>query len=89
MLDVTPGQWTGAAAAAMYKRSGAALRAHYPGRTRFTILEDNDPSGYKSSKGKSEAALPELERMPVLSEQVLSVRKRASAVHTLSSDVCL
>ena len=53
LWHVTPGQWTGDAAAAMYKTLGAALRAHYPGRKRFTILEDNDPSGYKSKKGEA------------------------------------
>ena len=53
LWHVTPGQWTGDAAAAMYKKLGAALRAQYPGRRRFTILEDNDPSGYKSNKGEA------------------------------------
>ena len=44
--------WNGAVAEEMYR--GPILRAlqrEYPGRRRWTILEDNDPAGFKSSKG--------------------------------------
>ena len=52
-------RWSGQVAADMYK--GPVLKAlqdAYPGKRCFTVLEDNDPSGFKSSKGvaaKSEA----------------------------------
>lgn len=44
--------WSGAVAAEMY--SGAmlhVLKKQYPGRRHFNVLEDNDPTGFKSSKG--------------------------------------
>ena len=28
-----------------------ALKVAYPGQTRFRVLEDNDPSGFKARKG--------------------------------------
>ena len=46
------GRWSGAEAARIY--SGPmkkALQAEYPDRTRFAVLEDNDPTGYRSKKG--------------------------------------
>jgi hypothetical protein len=49
---VVPGNWNGDRAAAMYTTALApALRRANPGAKRFTILEDNDPTGYKSGKG--------------------------------------
>jgi hypothetical protein len=47
------GSWSGAAAADLYK--GAVLKAvkrAWPGKRRFTVLEDNDPTGFKSRQGK-------------------------------------
>ena len=53
MWHVTPNRWNGASAAAMY--SGAlrrALEKEYPHvHGAWRVLEDNDPSGFKSSKG--------------------------------------
>ena len=50
MWHYTEGKWTGAAAARMY--SGpllTALRRAYPNhKGKFTVIEDNDPTGYKS-----------------------------------------
>lgn len=46
------GSWTGAKAGELY--SGPLLKAltkAHPGRTRFTILEDNDPTGFRSKIG--------------------------------------
>jgi hypothetical protein len=51
MWHVVDGQWNGDAAVTMYKKLGKALRNHYGDRRSFVILEDNDPSGYKSRKG--------------------------------------
>ena len=47
-----PKTWDGGAAAAAY--SGPvkrALNAEFPGRRTFTVLEDNDPAGFKSTPG--------------------------------------
>ena len=53
MCHVVDGKWNGAAAAKMYSRSLApALRKAYPSKNRFLLLEDNDPSGYKSKVAK-------------------------------------
>ena len=48
------GQWGGEAASAAYRGPIAkVLKSEYPGRKSFTILEDNDPSGFKSSSGRA------------------------------------
>ena len=45
-------RWSGQVAADMYKGPMLeALQNAYPRKRRFTVLEDNDPSGFKSSKG--------------------------------------
>ena len=53
MWHVVPGRWNGAEAARMY--SGplkTALRRAFRGvKGSWRVLEDNDPTGYKSSKG--------------------------------------
>ena len=49
MWHEVKGNWNAKAAAEMYSSKLApALRRAYPGRRRFLVLEDNDPSGYKS-----------------------------------------
>ena len=46
------GSWSGKMAADMYQGPvSQALRRAYPGRRRFRVLEDNDPTGFKSKKG--------------------------------------
>ena len=54
MWEYLPRVWGGEAAAAAYcgpvKR---ALDAEYPDRRTFTVLEDNDPTGFKSGLGLS------------------------------------
>ena len=57
MFDFVDGKWNGNAAAKMY--TGPLLRTlrkAFPGKAarrspKWTVLEDNDPTGYKSSKG--------------------------------------
>ena len=45
-------RWNGGVAAAMYKGPvSKALHKAYPSKRSFRVLEDNDPSGFKSSKG--------------------------------------
>ena len=45
-------RWGGDVAAHVYKHVLAPrLRAEFAGKRAFTVLEDNDPSGFKSSKG--------------------------------------
>ena len=47
------GKWNGEKAAALYKGViKKALKKNYPRAKVFKVLEDNDPVGYKSSKGK-------------------------------------
>ena len=47
------GPWNGAAAAAKYKGPlRSALKRAYPSRRTHIVLEDNDPTGYKSSQGR-------------------------------------
>ena len=49
MCHVVPGKWNASEAAKMYSKSLApALQDMYPSKRRYQILEDNDPSGYKS-----------------------------------------
>lgn len=46
------GPWGGSAAAKAYTGPiKKALQTAFPGRTKFTVLEDNDPSGFKSGLG--------------------------------------
>ena len=48
------GPWCGDSAAALYKDIVApALRKHHGNKRRFTSLEDNDPTGYKSTAAKN------------------------------------
>ena len=50
---VTHKSWCGAAAEKMYSGPLAkALRRAHPHQKRWTIIEDGDPSGYKSRRGK-------------------------------------
>ena len=46
-------KWSGAVAAEVYKGAIAtALRRAHPGKRKWSILEDNDPSGFKSRRGQ-------------------------------------
>ena len=50
--EVPDGTWNGTAAAEFYEGPlKKALAKQWPGRRRWTILEDNDPTGFKSNKG--------------------------------------
>ena len=52
LWEEVKGSWTGQAAAKLYK--GALLHAvqrGWPGKRRFSVLEDNDPTGFKSRAG--------------------------------------
>ena len=55
MWHVVQGQWNGKAAAAMYKGPlQRSLKRAYPEhKGAWRVLEDNDPSGYKSNLGKA------------------------------------
>lgn len=57
MFHIIDGQWNGQAASDMYRSKLApAMRKEYPSKRRFLLLEDNDPSGYKSTAGKAAKA---------------------------------
>ena len=48
------GHWSGQLAAEIYTDVVAkAVKRRYPGKAKFTVLEDNDPTGNLSAKGKS------------------------------------
>ena len=51
---VIHGTWNKYSATNMYKSVlGPALRKAHPGKHRFLVLEDNDPTGYKSNMAKN------------------------------------
>ena len=54
LWHVLPKTWTGAAAAKFYEGPTlAALKRTWPGKRVFTVLEDNDPTGFKSKLGEA------------------------------------
>ena len=58
------GPWSGSQAEAIYRNViGPALKRNHGAKRRFTILEDNDPTGYKSNVAK--AAKAELGIVPM------------------------
>lgn len=57
MWKYVEGNWRGDAAAAMYQDLEKVLKKAYPHHHgRYEVLEDNDPTGYKSSKGMAAKA---------------------------------
>jgi transposase len=58
MWHSVPGaRWNGQAAANMYTGSlKTALEKAWPEKRKWSVLEDNDPTGFKSNKGKSAKA---------------------------------
>ena len=54
---VVDGAWSGEAAANFYKMAvRPALKDAYPGKAKFTLLEDNDPTGNMSKRGRAAKA---------------------------------
>jgi len=52
--DYLKGPWSGAAAAKLYKGViKTALNKHRPGKARHKVMEDNDPTGYKSGAARA------------------------------------
>ncbi|CAK0810352.1 unnamed protein product [Prorocentrum cordatum] len=65
MCHVVPKQWNAAEASTMYSKSlSPALRRAYSGKTRFLVLEDNDPSGYKSKSAVQTKVAHAIEVLP-------------------------
>ena len=65
LWEALDGRWNGEAAANLYAGPiKKALAKKYPAKKKYTILEDNDPSGFKSGKGK---AAKELAKITVFS----------------------
>ncbi len=77
MWHVTEGRWNGESAAKMYTGPlRRALQRKYPTvKGKFRVLEDNDPSGYKSTKGKDAKAAAGI--------QELSLPKRSPDLNPL------
>ena len=52
LWEEVQGNWNSSEAARIYEGPMLeALKVAYPGQTRFRVLEDNDPSGFKARKG--------------------------------------
>ncbi|CAK0879106.1 unnamed protein product [Prorocentrum cordatum] len=65
MCHVVPKQWNAAEASTMYSKSlSPALRRACSGKTRFLVLEDNDPSGYKSKSAVQTKVAHSIEVLP-------------------------
>ena len=53
LWEEVKGPWSGQKAAEMYKGPiSKALQKHRPKKATWKVLEDNDPTGFKSSKGR-------------------------------------
>ena len=58
------GRWNGQAAADVYKGPiSRCLRRNYPEKVSYKVLEDNDPSGYKSRKAREAKAASKIVAM--------------------------
>ena len=74
-FHVVQGRWNAVAAVEMYTKLRAAMRRAYPEhaakpRSKWLVLEDNDPAGYKSRAAiakKKEVGIDVLELPPLLS----------------------
>ena len=54
MCHMVVGKWCGEKAATMYSSAlSPSLKRAYPTKRRFFLLEDNDPTGYKSDLGRA------------------------------------
>ena len=59
------GRWNGETASAMYRGPIAKfLKKKYGEKDRFLIVEDNDPTGYKSRKGMAAKAAEKIRTVP-------------------------
>ena len=57
LWEYIDGAWGGLAAEAAYRGAiKKALQKEFPGRRSYVILEDNDPSGFKSSVARAAKA---------------------------------
>ena len=76
MCHVVSGAWNAKAAVEMYTNALApALQKEHPGKRSFLLLEDNDPTGYKSNKAK--------DVKKVLGVNVLEIPKRSPDLNPL------
>ena len=66
ICSVVKGAWSGTAAAQMYSKELApALRRAYPKKKSYLLVEDNDPTGYKSAAGKAAKAKAKIKVLPL------------------------
>jgi hypothetical protein len=47
--QVPGGRWCGESAVDMYTHLSKQLRKHWPGKRQWSVLEDNDPTGFRSN----------------------------------------
>ena len=65
MWEELPKRWCGDAAASLYKGPIlSVLEKHRPNKRKYRALEDNDPVGYKSGKGKKAKQEVKIEAIP-------------------------
>ena len=71
MWRYATGRWNGSQAASMYLTDlRKALKKAYPevarsARGKYVVMEDNDPAGYQSTKGKDAKAAARIKSMPL------------------------
>lgn len=58
MWHYLPDRWSGAAASDLYRKVVVkALRRWRPGKAKYVLVEDNDPTGYKSAAARRLASV--------------------------------
>ena len=78
--EVPEGRWSGQAAADMYSEPfKTALNKSWPGKRKHVVLEDNDPTGFQSRKGKDAKMACKIE--------TLSIPKRSPDLNPM--DYCI
>lgn len=66
MWEYLSNKWTGAAAASLYRGAIMKILKKAQGvKAKYLIFEDNDPTGYKSNKGKDAKAELGIEAVPM------------------------
>jgi len=76
MWEYVEGMWNGDAAASMYTKLSSAMKRSHGTKRSYVVLEDNDPAGYKSGKGK-----PAKLDTNIVTHRIISHTHSAHGVH--------
>ncbi len=69
-----PDRWSGAAASNLYRKVVVkALKKYRPHKTKYVLVEDNDPTGYKSAAGKQARLALKCTSPPTVHSQCLII----------------